>query len=256
MNLSPPQQTDSTIFSASSLQTYQNCPLQYKYCYIDKIPAPPTPPMVFGSAIHSVIEKLTTHPHPTLAPVDHSRSLLDEFWPSEVYETEFEESEARTSAHTILDTYLAWQELNKNTVTGVEHEFTFTFTGHTLNGFIDRIEQTPEGGYVVIDFKSGKKPGTISKNKIKQNIQVNMYCLAVQHMTGSLPERAELFFLKDGKHVHYVPNEETIEAFTDTMLELIEDIISEKFPADPDFFRCKYCGYRDRCGHKWSYNDW
>ena len=244
------------LFSASSLQTYQYCPLQYKYCYIEKIPAPPTPPMVFGSAIHSVIGKMTNHPHPTLAPVDHSRSLLDEFWPSEVYDNEFEESEARTSAHAILDTYLAWQATNTNTVTGVEHEFTFTFTGHTLNGFIDRIEQTPEGGYVVIDFKSGRKPGTISKNKIKQNIQVNMYCLAVQYMTGSLPERAELFFLKDGRHVHYVPNEETIAAFTDTMLALIEAIISGKFPAEPDFFRCKYCGYRDDCRDKWSYNKW
>ena len=81
--------------------------------------------MVFGSAIHSVIEKLTTHPHPSLEPRDHALSLLDEFWPSEVYESEFEESEARTSAHAILDTYLAWHATNTNTVTGVEHEFTF-----------------------------------------------------------------------------------------------------------------------------------
>jgi hypothetical protein len=29
---------------------------------------PPTPPMVFGPAIHSVIEKLTIYPHPTLTP--------------------------------------------------------------------------------------------------------------------------------------------------------------------------------------------
>ena len=244
------------IHSATTLQTYQNCPLQYKFCFIDKIPIPPTPPMVFGSAIHSVIENLTTHPHPSLEPRDYALSLLDEFWPSDMYESEFEESEARTSAHAILDIYLAWQKSNTNTVTGVEREFTFSLASHTLNGFIDRIEQTPEGGYVVIDFKSGKKPGTISKNKIKTNIQVNMYCLAFQHLTGALPERAELFFLKDGRHVHYVPNEETIAAFTDTMLTLIDEIISGKFPANPGFFRCKYCGYRDRCGNKWSYNEW
>jgi DNA helicase-2/ATP-dependent DNA helicase PcrA len=212
--------------------------------------------MVFGSAIHSVIENLTAHPHPVLEPRDHALSLLDKFWPSEVFKSEFEESEARISAHAILDIYLAWQKANTNTVTGVEHEFTFSLASHTLNGFIDRIEQTPEGGYVVIDFKSGKKPGTISKNKIKTNIQVNMYCLAIQHLTGALPERAELFFLKDGRHVHYVPNEETIAAFTDTMLTLIDEIISGKFPANPGFFRCKYCGYRDRCGNKWSYNEW
>jgi DNA helicase-2/ATP-dependent DNA helicase PcrA len=248
--------SEPILFSATTLQTYQNCSLQYKFCYVDKIPVPPTPPMLFGSAIHSVIEHLTTRPHPSLEPKDHALSLLEKFWPSEVYPSEVEESEARNSAYAILDTYLAWQEANQNTITGVEHEFTFPFASHTLNGFIDRIEQTPDGGYVVIDFKSGKKPGTISKNTIKQNIQINMYCLAVQQMTGALPNRAELFFLKDGKHVHYVPNEETITAFTDTIISLIKEIISEKFTANPDFFRCKYCGYQDRCRDKWSYNSW
>ena len=188
-----PSEIDSSIFSASSLQTYQNCPLQYKFCYVDKIPSQPTPPMIFGSAIHSIIEHLTTNPDRTLEPADHARSLLEEFWPTGICTTEFEEKEARASAHAILDTYLAWQGANTNTVTSVEHEFTFECEGHTLNGFIDRIEQTPGGGHVVIDFKSGKKPGTISKNTIKKNIQMNMYCLAVRHMTGSLPERAESF---------------------------------------------------------------
>ncbi len=209
--------------------------------------------MVFGTAIHSVIEKLTTHPHPTLAPVDHARSLLDKFWPTEAYASAVEESEARTTAHAILDTFLAWQATNTNTIMGVEHEFTFTLADHTLNGFIDRIEQTPGGGHVVIDFKSGKKPGTISKNKIKKDIQVNMYCLAVQHMTGALPERAELFYLKDGRHVHYVPDKETISAFTVTLLALIDGINHEQFPPHPDFFLCKYCGYQDVCDDKWCH---
>lgn len=244
------------IYSATTLQTYQNCPLQYKYCYIDAIPVPPTPQMVFGTVIHSVIENLTTHPSPNLDLKDRARSLLDEFWSSEVYASKDDDSEARANAEAILDTYLAWQATNKNAITHVEHEFTFMFEGYTLNGFIDRIEQTPDGRNVVIDFKSGKKPGTISKNKIKQNIQVNLYCLALQHITGSLPERAELFFLKDGKHVHYMPNEETISAFTDTMHTLIEKINREEYPANPDFFRCKYCGYRDDCNNKWSYNSW
>ena len=191
--------------------------------------------MVFGSAIHSVIEKLSTNPHPTFNPRDHSRSLLDEFWPTDVYESDAEESEARSIAHSILDTYLDWQVANPNTVTGVEHEFTFLFPGHTLNGFIDRIEQTPPGGHVVIDFKSGKKPGTISKNTIKKNIQVNMYCLAVHQMTGSLPERAELFFLKDGKHVFYTPTEETITAFTEYDAYAHQGYNREKVPRKPGF---------------------
>ena len=188
--------SESKIFSATTLQTYQNCPLQYKFGYIDKIPVLPTPPMVFGSTIHSVIEKLTTHPDITLESRYHARSLLDEFWPSEVYESEYEESQARISAHAILDTYLAWQATNKNTVTGVEHEFTFLFADHTLNGFIDRIEQTPDGGYVVIDFKSGKKPSTISKNK-NQAKYPGQYVLSCGSANDRVtPRKGRTLFLK------------------------------------------------------------
>jgi len=239
----PPTQS----FSASALQKYRDCPLTYKFSYIFKIPTPPAIQLEFGSTLHTVIENLTTNPDPSRSPREQGLALLNEFWPSRVYESATQESEARETASTLIDTYVAWQESNPNTVVGVEKEFFFTIAGRTIHGFIDRIEQTPEGTYAVIDFKSGKKPSDLTKKAVNENIQLNIYCLAVQELYGTLPEKAELFFLKDNKRVPYTPTEESICAFKEMLSSLIDAILNERFPANPDFMRCQWCDYEELC---------
>lgn len=248
--LNPPHQSllpKVPRFSASALLTYQLCPLQYKFANLYKIPLPPQSQMIFGSTLHSVIEHLTTNPNPSQSPRDQGFALLDEYWSPTPYESKTQEAEAYDSASTLLDTYLTWQEGNPNTVIGVEKEFSFTFTGQIIRGFIDRLEQTPEGNYVVIDFKSGRKPGDLTKKAINENIQLNLYSLAVKQIYGVLPEKAELFFLKDGKHAPYLPTEESMLTFTETLNSLINGITSEEFPARPDFQRCQWCAYGALC---------
>lgn len=48
------------IFSRSRIRTFENCPLQYKYHYLDKIKpdVPNTVEAFMGSRVHEVLEKL------------------------------------------------------------------------------------------------------------------------------------------------------------------------------------------------------
>ncbi len=248
--ITPPHQSivsATQSFSASALKTYQDCPLSYKFSYLYRIPTPPAVQLEFGSILHSVIENLTQNPDTSRLPREQALALLDEFWSSQVYESVTQESEARETASTLIDTYLAWEESNPNTTIGVEKEFFFTFADHTIHGYIDRIEQTPKGSYVVIDFKSGKKPAELTKKAVNENIQLNIYCLAVQELYGALPEKAEFFYLKDDKRVPYAPTEETIEGFKKTLSTLINGITSEQFPANPEYQRCQWCAYAELC---------
>ncbi|MCX6690561.1 MAG: PD-(D/E)XK nuclease family protein, partial [Methanoregula sp.] len=248
--IAPPHQSivsATQSFSASGLKTYHDCPLSYKFSYLYKIPTPPAVQLEFGSAIHSVIENLTKNSDTSRTSREQALALLDEFWTSPVYESATQESEARDTASTLLDTYLAWQEANPNRVIDTEKEFFFTVADRTIHGFIDRVEQTPKGNYVVIDFKSGKKPADMTKKAVNENIQMNIYCLAVQELYGTLPEKAEIFYLKDGKRVPYTPTEETIGAFKETLSTLINSITSEQFPANPEYQRCQWCAYGELC---------
>jgi DNA helicase-2/ATP-dependent DNA helicase PcrA len=236
-------------FSASALKLYKDCPLQYKFSYILKTPRPPqvAPQLTFGSCIHSVIEQITTESGSAEAQKAKALSLLDSLWQPESYENRTQGQEYRASADELIDTYLSWQGNNPNTVAEIEKEFRFPFAGRTMHGFIDRVERTPEGKYVVIDFKSGKKPGDITKKSLPENIQLNMYALAVQALYGELPERTTLFFIRDNKIVDYLPTESSIAAFSVILEEMVKGITSEQFPPLPDFQICKWCPYGDLC---------
>ena len=150
----------------------------------------------------------------------------------------------------MLDTYLAWQAANRNTIVGNEKKFQFPINGRQMKGFIDRVEQTPDGGYVVIDFKTGSKPSSLTKNSIKEEIQMNLYCLAIRELYGKLPDRASFYYVKDDKMVDYFPTEETVGAFTETAKTIITAVCAEQFPPTPSFQNCKFCDYADLCEGK------
>jgi len=206
-----------------------------------------TPQLTFGSCIHSVIEQITTEYGSAEAQKAKALSLLDSLWQPDSYENKTQGQEYRASADELIDTYLSWQENNPNTVAEIEKEFRFPFAGRMMHGFIDRVERTPEGKYVVIDFKSGKKPGDITKKSLPENIQLNIYALAVQALYGELPERTTLFFIRDNKTVDYLPMESSIAAFSATLEEMVKGITSEQFLPLPDFQICKWCPYGYLC---------
>ena len=104
-------------------------------------------------------------------------------------------------AKALLNTFLAWQAQNHNTIVAAELRFRFRLDGRIVTGFIDRIEQQPDGGLVVIDFKTGSKPSNITKAGIRDEIQMNIYCMTVQERYGKLPARASLYYLRDDKAI-------------------------------------------------------
>jgi len=240
---------ESFHFSATGLKTYKDCPLQFKFSRILKIPEPPaaTPALALGKSLHFVIENLTKNPEPSIPLEVQAAKLLEKFWTPDQFESETQSLQKFASAHDLLSTYLAWQEANRNTVVGTEVEFSFSFNTREMLGYIDRIEQTPEGGYVVIDFKSGGKPNDITKKSLPENIQLNLYAMAIREKYGKLPVRATLFYIKDNTVVDYQPTEDSIKAFSESLEKMLAAIYNGEFPALPNYQRCSWCAYGSLC---------
>ncbi|HIJ07568.1 MAG: UvrD/REP helicase [Methanomicrobiales archaeon 53_19] len=244
----PPEQAvipGTMAFSYSKLQQYNECPLQFRFRHILKIAEPPgpAPAAAKGTGIHAVIENLD----PDRPADEQIEELLEEHWTPDQFESKTQAEQNKASARDLLRTYIEWQKENANTIIAPEKRFGFTFAGREIHGFIDRIEQTPDGGYVVIDFKSGKTPSNMTKKNIPENIQLNLYAMAIRELYGELPERASLFYLADNRIIDYLPTEESIRAFTEHLEEMLDNIQSGEFPARPDYQRCQWCPYGDLC---------
>jgi DNA helicase-2/ATP-dependent DNA helicase PcrA len=103
----------------------------------------------------------------------------------------------------------------------------------------------------VIDFKTGSsKSSGITKKNLKENIQLNLYALAIREMYGKLPEKATLLYLKDNNPIPYEPTEESVKSFTESIGQMITRILTGEFPAQPGYKQCQWCPYGDLCGER------
>jgi DNA helicase II / ATP-dependent DNA helicase PcrA len=148
----------------------------------------------------------------------------------------------------MLETYLVWNERNENEIIDAEMKFTFTLNGRAVTGYIDRVERTPADEYVVLDYKTGYPRE--SKNSIKQNIQMNVYALAVLDKFGRLPQRASLYYVKHDKMVDYLPKQDHVEQQRTRLSDMIDNVVLERFPGLPSYQTCQSCSYQVLCEEK------
>lgn len=237
---------DEIRLSASALSTYEDCPLRFKFGTVLRVPTRPKTYFSLGTAVHAVCEGMARQKmEGERVSLDNALSALDSAWSSVGYPSRKKEEEDRTEAREMVGTYVAWEEANMNTVVDVERWFEFFIDGVRFVGSIDRVERTPEGRYVVVDYKTGSSNG-ITKKGLPQNIQLNLYCLAVRETFGELPERATFFFVKERKELHYSPTEESVAAFRERLSGYILRIRAGEFPARTGY-GCTHCDYRMLC---------
>lgn len=236
-------------FSASALNTYHNCPLHYKFTYVLKVPSASKMSFNLGSLIHDVIYQLTLRELEGTPPTEGKAfELLEHLWPSAGFSSKQEEWEKRVEAEQLLTTYIEWNLENENELLGAEVEFLFPLNGRNVKGFIDRLERTSDSQYVVVDFKTGSSME--SKKMMPDNIQMNVYCLAVQNKFGQIPVRCSLLYLKKKRTVDYEPDEQNLEEQKTRLESFIQQIVSESFDASPSYDACLFCGYGELCETK------
>jgi len=240
---------ESLRLSKSKIDTYETCPLQFKFQHVLRVPTPPSSAADTGSAVHAVIENITKYQIEGKTTTEEEIfDMLDKNWDSKAFENETASNQKKDEAKTLLKTFLAWNEANPNTPIEVEKEFNLELGGVKFRGFIDRVEQTPSGKYVVIDYKTGSD--RITKNTIKDDIQMNLYAMATEKLYGELPEKTILYYLAKDKLVE----NEILSSKVNEVKESIENtvglILDEQFTAKPEYKSCRYCSFWDICDEK------
>jgi DNA helicase II / ATP-dependent DNA helicase PcrA len=234
-------------FSASSLERYDDCPLRFKFEYLLEIPTPPKTYFGLGTAVHTTAELLSKD---RLKGIGRSRdeavAILKACWDSSAYTSRTHEEEDWGKALLQLDNYLGWEASNPNTVVDVERRFAFPYLDQVMRGKIDRLERRPDGELVVIDYKTGKTEYAPSRNRVKDEIQLNLYALAIYSEFGELPAEASYLYLREAKSIPYTPTVATLGAFRERITEIIGNVLAGKFPPRQSY-DCRDCDYREIC---------
>ncbi len=196
-------------FSFSQISTFRSCPLEYKYRYILKLPAPGSASLSFGLTIHKTLEKFLsflkqsqTHQEQdlfgqnrdeaTLPPLEKLYQIYKSSWIDDWFDSKAQMEEYRAVGKKMLAE--VYEELSQNPPTPkyLEAAFRLRLASSWFVGKIDRGDETP-AGLVIIDYKTGTVRGI---NKVDRE-QLLVYQWAVQDFFKEQVADLQYWFLRD-----------------------------------------------------------
>lgn len=244
--------TPPPYISASSLATFLQCPLKYKYSRIDGLSEPPTEATLRGNFVHDVLELLYG-----LEPQERTqqnarslaRTLWDEKWMNEVlpYIPEAELNDFRWSSWWCIEALWKLEDPMTITPAGLETEINVEIAGVAIKGFIDRYEFS-DGELVVSDYKTGKTPAL--RYRADKYTQLMLYASGLRELGIGEATRIQLLYLKTGDLVDKAVNEDDYSA-VNTLLQGVKSDIDRycedgEFPTSTSRL-CDWCSYKSFC---------
>lgn len=234
-------------YSFSQIETYQTCPLQYKYRYILGLPSPPTSAASFGTSIHNTLLKFYRE-YKRKKDVDLKRLL-------EIFEKEWipigysslahEERMKKTGKELLSDFYKNFHREDLNIV-DLERAFKIKIGNFTIVGKIDRVDKIGET-LEIIDYKTGKKP---DDKTLKKSLQLTIYALAATdpYLYNKSPDEITLtfYYLNDLEKISFKKTKEELEETKDKIIEIIKEIESSDFKANVGPW-CDFCPFKIMC---------
>ena len=233
--------------SYSALNTYQTCPLKYKFQYIDKIRKPKSKEAVFGTLIHSTLNFI--HTPGILSPsLEQALDFFSKNWNSDVFDKEVEERAAFSQGVEIIKRYYKDNDISKINIIALESPFQIKIGEHIASGIIDRIDRT-EYGYEIIDYKTSKKMP--SQQKVDNDLQLTIYLKAFLDRYPEEKKRlnkikVSLYFVKHGVKLSSIRNKKQLDILEENFLEAIRNIENSSFKPILNPL-CDWCDFQEEC---------
>ena len=121
-----------------------------------------------------------------------------------------------------------------------ERAFQFRMGPHLLRGRVDRVDRLPDGGYELIDYKTGRPK---SATQLRDDVQLALYAVAAEE-AGDLEasQQAYLYVLDDAK-VPLPSGDVDREWISETVFEVADGILGLGFEPTPSYAACSMCDF-------------
>ncbi|MEA2278435.1 MAG: ATP-dependent helicase UvrD/PcrA [Solirubrobacteraceae bacterium] len=237
-----PTRGDGLLLSASDIETYRTCPLKYKFARVFRIPSEPTLNQRFGILVHQVLERY--HQGGRAGSLDELLGLLEAGWRRGGFGGSDQERQLHAKADGALRRYHDRFRSEASEPLWFERAFTFRLGAHTLRGRVDRVDRLPDGGYELIDYKTGRPR---SSAQLREDVQLSLYAVGAREAWGLPDSRQSYLYVLDDAKVPLPVDEVDRDWITDTVFEVADGILAQGFEPTPSYAACSICDYRIAC---------
>ncbi|MBU6337072.1 MAG: DEAD/DEAH box helicase [Acidobacteria bacterium] len=236
-----PRRGEGLVLSASDIETYRACPLRYKFARVYRIPQEPTLNQRFGILFHQVLERYHQSGGSTL---EELLDLLDTGWRRAGLGDSDEERQLHAKAREALRLYEARTRDEESEPVWFEKPFQFRLGEHTLRGRVDRVDRLPDGGYELIDYKTGRpRPA----EELREDVQLSLYALAAREAWDVESERQSYHYVLDDQKIPLPAAEIDRDWIRETVMEVAGGIAGQGFEPTPSIAACSICDFRIAC---------
>ena len=232
-------QNDPHELNFSKIKTYRECPLLYKYKYVEAKREGLVPASSLGVSIHRALEEY----HRQSNDPSELLNYYDDMWLGAGYASAGEQMEWYLKGKKMLETYAQREYERKTTVDSTEREFIFQEGQWTLRGKIDRIDKHPDGSWEVIDYKTGTDVDL--SQPITDSLQLGIYAVGARRAWHLERGKATFYFVAfdqtQSAPFEAFDEQKILEVFIKTG----EQIVAGDFT--PNTANCVNCPFNTRC---------
>ena len=234
--------------SASAVDTYERCGLQFKLDRDWRLSAKPAAAMQYGAAIHRVLKTYFDsvnlgRPKTEEELIDLFRLDLTEAKIQEAYQHELYERQGIAQLREFL---ASTRTLPSPQVLHTEQSFEIRVGPTTVVGRIDRIDRRPDGSVAIVDYKTGKAR---DQENADESLQLSLYAIAAKEKWGYTVGALIFYNLEENVPVLTIRTEAQLLGARARVEDAAQGIADGKFPANPGI-HCNFCAYRSLCPEK------
>jgi DNA helicase II / ATP-dependent DNA helicase PcrA len=242
------------------------------------VPLAPHHAIVYGAALHKAVQ-LFHHRHAKGHVMSEAElfEVFDSAWSNEGFVSrDHEEARLETGRAALRRFRAAQLEPDAVIPTYVEREFSFTLGGDRVRGRWDRVDVVPvaEGTasgdrptdvqsadvvsptlemlgperVTITDYKSSDvRDPAKARQRARDSLQLQIYAMGYEAMTGRLPDAIALYFLESGLIGEVEVDPRRLAKARDKIATAAAGIRARDYTPRPDYLACTYCAFSDIC---------
>jgi len=248
-------------FSFSQIEGYNNCPLQYKFNFILKIPTEEKVNYIFGRLMHSVLKEamsplleeslkqgnlfLNDKKEKKFLTEKEAIKIYEDRWINDGYPTKNIREKYYLLGKKIIAMFFdKIKEEGVPDIAMLEKSFSLKIGQYIFRGTIDRVDRLADGTYEIIDYKTGSPKQDLAFDK---KMQLLLYYKALEVSSTLKISKLTFYYLTNCSKFSFSAKAKDIEKLESKALDVIAEIKKGHFPpkANPEI--CRHCDYNMIC---------
>jgi RecB family exonuclease len=231
--------------SATAVETYETCPLQFKLEREWKLSRQVHAAMQYGAAMHRIL--LTYYDSVRLGRTRTDEELIqlfrDDPGMAVIQDAYQRDLYLKQGLQQLKDFLAATRSTPAPEVLHTEQWFDVQIAGTKVAGRIDRMDRAPDGSVNIVDYKTGKAR---SQEDADESLQLSIYALAASEKWGYRVGALVFHNLEGNVPVFSKRTDFQLEEARERVLAVVRGIAAGNFKPKPDFY-CNFCAFRGLC---------